>query len=95
MLIITLAPDILNFTPLCTFINDLLLTWILVDQDLLIYFFHAFYAIAGYELIMLMWLVWVSQGCQIFAWSKHTKMGKNLPNNYKLYQTAITYTKWP
>jgi hypothetical protein len=30
-----------------------------------------------------------------FSWSKHTKTGKNIPNDYKLYQTAINYTRWP
>jgi hypothetical protein len=32
-----------------------------------------------------------NQGCQIF-WSKREK---NIPNDRKLYQTAINYTKWP
>jgi hypothetical protein len=29
-----------------------------------------------------------------FFCSKHTKLGKNTPNDHKLYQTAINYTKW-
>jgi hypothetical protein len=28
-----------------------------------------------------------------FFWSKHTKLG-NLPNDHKLYQTAIKHSKW-
>jgi hypothetical protein len=27
-----------------------------------------------------------------FSWSKHTELGKNIPNNHKLHQTAINYT---
>jgi hypothetical protein len=34
-------------------------------------------------------------GLPDFYWSKHTKMGKNIPNDHKLYQTIINYTKWP
>jgi hypothetical protein len=30
-----------------------------------------------------------------FFCSKHTKMEKNILNNYKYYQKAINYTKWP
>jgi hypothetical protein len=30
-----------------------------------------------------------------FSWSKHTKTGKYVPNDHKLYQTAIKYAKWP
>jgi hypothetical protein len=34
-------------------------------------------------------------GLPDFSWSKHTKMGKNITNDHKLYQTAINFTKWP
>jgi hypothetical protein len=31
-------------------------------------------------------------GLPDFSWSKHTKMGKNIPNYHTLYQTSIKYT---
>jgi hypothetical protein len=34
------------------------------------------------------------QGCQIFL-GPNIPNGKNIPNDYKLYQTAINYIKWP
>jgi hypothetical protein len=31
-----------------------------------------------------------------FSWSKHTKTGKvYVPNDHKLQQTGINFTKWP
>jgi cytochrome c len=35
-----------------------------------------------------------AQGCQIFLFSKHTKTGKNIPNDHKRFQMAISYAKW-
>jgi hypothetical protein len=32
-------------------------------------------------------------GLPDFSWSEHTKLGKNIPNDHNLYQTAINYTK--
>jgi hypothetical protein len=32
-------------------------------------------------------------GLPDFSWSKHTNFGKNTPNDHKLYQTAMNYTK--
>jgi hypothetical protein len=38
----------------------------------------------------------VRAGLPDFSWSKHTKMGKmHIPNDHRLFQTAINYTKWP
>jgi hypothetical protein len=34
-------------------------------------------------------------GLPDFSWSKHTKWGKNITNDHKLYQTAMNDTKWP
>jgi hypothetical protein len=34
-------------------------------------------------------------GLPDYSWSKHTKTGKNIANDHKLFQTAIKYTKWP
>jgi hypothetical protein len=34
------------------------------------------------------------QGCQIFLGQNIPKL-KNIPNDHKLYQTTINYTKWP
>jgi hypothetical protein len=34
-------------------------------------------------------------GLPDFSWSEHSKLGKNITNDHKLYQTAISYTKWP
>jgi hypothetical protein len=30
-----------------------------------------------------------------FFLAQHTKTGKNIPNDYKIYQVATKYTKWP
>jgi hypothetical protein len=32
-------------------------------------------------------------GLPDFSWSQHTKTEKSIPNDHKLYQTAIYYTK--
>jgi hypothetical protein len=34
------------------------------------------------------------QGCQIFIGATYQN-GKNIPNDYKLYQITLKYTKWP
>jgi hypothetical protein len=34
------------------------------------------------------------QGCQIFL-VQHSKMGKNIPNDHKIYQMAVKYFQWP
>jgi hypothetical protein len=37
---------------------------------------------------------WVNQGCQIFLETTYQN-GKNIPNDHKMYQTAIKYTICP
>jgi hypothetical protein len=37
----------------------------------------------------------VNQGCQIFIGPNLPKLEKYTPNDHKLYQTAVNYTKWP
>jgi hypothetical protein len=37
-----------------------------------------------------------ASGLPDFSWSKHAyQIEKNIPNDHKLFQMAINYTKWP
>jgi hypothetical protein len=40
------------------------------------------------------WIYLGKQGCQILLDTIYQK-GGNIPNDHKLYQTSINYTKWP
>jgi hypothetical protein len=39
--------------------------------------------------------VYVGPGFARFFMVKHAKTGENIPNDYKLYQIAINYSKLP
>jgi hypothetical protein len=40
---------------------------------------------------------WFVAGSRVARFSslKHTKTGKNIPNDHKIYKMATKYTKWP
>jgi hypothetical protein len=54
---------------------------------------------SSYEKIFLLTISTESEepisGLPDFSWSKHTKMEKNIPNDHKLFQPTVNYTKWP
>jgi hypothetical protein len=37
-------------------------------------------------------VVGLGPGLPDFSWSKHSKLGKNITNDHKLYQMTINYT---
>jgi hypothetical protein len=69
-----------------------------------------FYTAAACDAIYTIGLVWklgmmkssetLAQGCQIFLgpnipkWEKYTKRPLTRPNDQKLYQMAVNYSKW-
>jgi hypothetical protein len=40
------------------------------------------------------YLIFASEHCQIFLGTTHPNR-KNIPNNFKIYQVDIKYTRWP
>jgi hypothetical protein len=54
-------------------------------------FYGKFYKGKNYHFRCFVWRV--NKGCQMVSWSKHTKMETIIPNDHKLYQMAIKYTK--
>jgi hypothetical protein len=61
----------------------------------LLYKENRLFLLVHYVCIFLVLRFLCGTGLPDFSWSKHTyHNGKNIPNNYELYQTVINCTTW-